>query len=58
VRLKPEPKGLTKNMKNPTPNLDLQDSLCSNKKPTENTKSEALPKEILDKIKLIEKAFK
>ena len=40
-----------------TTNLALTDSLDS-KKSTNNTGLEGLPKEILDKIKLIEKAFR
>ncbi|MGD9131797.1 MAG: hypothetical protein PVH73_09535 [Candidatus Bathyarchaeota archaeon] len=39
-------------------NMTLQDSLDSKKKLTENGETEDLPKEILHKIKLIEKAFK
>jgi hypothetical protein len=44
-------------MKPFTTNLALKDSLDSRKKSTD-FKSEVLPKEILDKLKLIEKAFK
>jgi hypothetical protein len=45
-------------MKPFTTNIALKDSLNSDKKQEKSTKTEALPKEILHKIKLIEKAFK
>jgi hypothetical protein len=44
-------------MKPFTTNMALRDSLDS-KKQTEDINSEDLPKDILHKIKLIEKAFK
>lgn len=46
-----------KSMKHFTTNFSLNDSLNSNKKPTENAESEVLTKAIQNKIKLIEKAF-
>ena len=49
---------MVKTMKPFTTNMSLQDSLDSKKKPEGDNKSEDLPKEILHKIKLIEKAFK
>ena len=49
---------MVKTMKPFTTNMAVQDSLNSNKKPTADTNSEDLPKEILHKIKLIKKAFK
>jgi hypothetical protein len=49
---------MVKTMKPFTTNMALKDSLDSNKKSTYDTKSDDLPKEILQKIKLIEKAFK
>ena len=45
-------------MKPFTTNMALKDSLNSDKKQEKSTKTETLPKEILQKIKLIEKAFK
>lgn len=45
-------------MKRFTTNMALRDSLDSTKKTKQNTPPEDLPKEILHKIKLIEKAFK
>jgi hypothetical protein len=41
-----------------TTNMALMDSLDSNKKQTDISALEELPKEILQKLKLIEKAFK
>ena len=51
-------KEMMKTMKPFTTNMTLKDSLDSNKKSRESSESEELPKEILHKIKLIEKAFK
>ena len=51
-------KEMGKTMKPFTTNMALKDSLDSNKKSRESSESEELPKEILHKIKLIEKAFK
>lgn len=48
---------MVKNMKPFTTNFALKDSLDSRKEPTD-FKSEVLPKEIQDKLKLIEKVFK
>lgn len=47
-----------KSMKNFSTNMALQDSLTSKKKTTNGKETDTLPKEILDKIKLIEKAFR
>ena len=49
---------MVRTMKRFTTNMALQDSLDSKKKTKKNTRSEDLPKEILHRIKLIEKAFK
>ena len=49
--------GMVKNMKPFTTNFALKDSLDSRKEPTD-FKSDVLPKEIQDKLKLIEKVFK
>jgi len=50
-------KRTVKDMKPFSTNLALQDSLRSRKE-TENENTENLPKEIQQKLKLIEKAFK
>jgi hypothetical protein len=50
-------KRTVKNMKPFTTNLALQDSLSSRRK-TEDENIDELPKEIQQKLKLIEKAFK